>query len=145
MLHAGSSSDKTHLKIGLNFTLAPLLANCIRSGPLRGSDECGPRSRHDVARVALTMRIPKPGTMLDARAGPAPLQRQLLWSGSHETPTAKRVIGVSPYMAAIPRPPKARITSVPPATISTVPTSRNPLRDVELHQPGRNDRSQPRQ
>jgi hypothetical protein len=41
MLHAGSSSDKTHLKIGLNFTLAPLLANCIRSGPLRGSDECG--------------------------------------------------------------------------------------------------------
>src|ERR1700731_3657238 len=101
MLHAGSSSDKTHLKIGLNFTLAPLLANCIRSGPLRGSDECGPRSRHDVARVALTMRFPKPGTMLDARAGPAPPQCQLLWSGSHETPTAERVTGVCRHLGSV--------------------------------------------
>lgn len=129
MLHAGSSSDKTHLKIGLNFTLAPLLANCIRSGPLRGSDECGPRSRHDVARVALTMRFPKPGTMLDARAGPAPPQCQLLWSGSHETPTAERVTGVCRHLWQRFRARRQkRITSVTPATISAVPTSRNPLR-----------------
>src|SRR5579864_1378243 len=78
------SSGKTHLKIGPDYTLAPLLAHCIRSGPMRGRDLCDPSSRHDVARVALTMRIPKPGTVLETRAAPAPPQCELLWFGSHE-------------------------------------------------------------